>query len=113
MPENEDLGETSLHLAGTRPAMVPVIAIPWTALILLIGVTAMCAEFYWKFAFLAVPFWPLGFFIFRRDHNGLRIFAAWLRTAGLDMRAAWFGGTSVEVCPQGYSGHYRGIPDVG
>ena len=32
----EDLGETTLHLAGTKPAMVPVVNVPWTAMVLLI-----------------------------------------------------------------------------
>lgn len=108
----EDLGETTLHLAGTKPAMVPVVNVPWTAMVLLIGVTAEMAEIYWKMAIVAVPLWPVALFIFRQDHNGLRVLGSWVKTAGLDLRANWFGGTSVEVFPTTFSGRFRGIPNA-
>lgn len=110
MDQDEDLGETPLHLAGTRPAMVPIIGVPWLSMVILVGVTAELAVLYWRLALIAVPLWPVALFIFRKDHNALRILAAWLSTAGLDFRAHWFGGTSIEVFPTIYSGKFRGIP---
>jgi type IV secretory pathway VirB3-like protein len=112
MNPDDDMGEATLHLAGTRPAMVPIVNVPWIAMVLLVGVTAELAMIYWKLALIATPLWPVALFVFRKDHNALRILGAWIRTAGLDFRAHWFGGTSIEVFPQTYHGHFRGIPDA-
>lgn len=110
--DNRKAGETDLHLAGTRPAMVPIVNIPWVSMILLSGITVELATLYWKLIFIAVPLWPVALFIFRKDHNGMRILGAWIRTAGMDFHAHWFGGTSVETFPRTYRGRFRGIPNA-
>jgi type IV secretory pathway VirB3-like protein len=107
----EDLGETDLHLAGTRPAMVPVLQVPVTSFIVLLGITAELVEIYWRLAVLSIPLWPVALWVFRRDHNGMRVLSSWLKTAGLDLRASWFGATTIEVFPIGRSKKdFRGIP---
>ncbi len=90
--------------------MVPIVNVPWIAMVLLVGITAMLAEIYWKLAVMALPLWPVALFIFRKDHNGLRLMGMWIRTAALDCYAWWYGGTSLEVFPSTPRDTFRGIP---
>lgn len=99
-----------MHLAGTRPAMVPVVQVPYTSLLLLIGITAELATQNWRLALLAIPLWPIALWVFRQDHNGLRVLTSWIKTSGMDLRASWFGASSIEAFPITNSGRFRGIP---
>ena len=110
MTDPDDLGEADLHLAATMPAMVPIINVPWMVLVTMTGITVELVYFDWHLGLISAPVWVGGIFLFRKDHNGMRILLSWLRTAFLDCHAWWFGGTSVEVFPTTYRGEFRGIP---
>jgi type IV secretion system protein VirB3 len=107
----EDLAETTLHVAATRPALLWGLPLQLAAtFVIAFGVIAVAMHNMLYGAVLA-PLWFAAGLLVRRDYNAIRVTALWLRTSASAFDSHIWGGASVSPLPVKTSKRARGISD--
>ena len=101
--DRSDVAETEvLHVAATRPQLVPILGIPLSlANVLMIGSFAIANLFHATILGIGTGCILAGFasLLMRRDYNGVRIFGIWLRLCSLWISANRMGGLTANHFP--------------
>src|SRR5690349_7764480 len=99
MPEQEDIAEHTLALGGTRPAMFPLLGIPWRDTVVF-GLAAIhCAMWRWQLLIPLALVFAGSLHLYRKDYNAGRRFLCWLQVSALNLATNVFGGSFVPVRP--------------
>lgn len=110
---HEPLEEAVLHVANTRPALVPWIGLPVEVFSPLFVLSCELGMVSWKFAVFSLPLWAIAAIIVRRDYNAGRVWIAWARTTAASFDGWHWGGSAVSHFPIRAPKRYRGIaPDA-
>jgi type IV secretory pathway VirB3-like protein len=101
--DQPDAADTEvLHVAATRPQLVPILGIPLgLANVLLVGSFAIANLFHATILGIGTGCILAGFasLLMRRDYNGVRIFGIWLRLCSLWISASQMGGLTANHLP--------------
>lgn len=92
MHEDEELISHELAIAGTRPAMVPYIGMPWTDFVIFCMAAVQCVVMQnSQFLLVVLPLWGLSLGLYKRDYNAGRCFVCWFSETGRQRLAAIMG----------------------
>ena len=105
----EDLEESTLYLAATRPALFAGVPLPIAGLFLM-GVGLIIVLFKNPlYEVLMIPVWVGAQVLVARDYNAANVLLLWLRTAGRGVDSATWGGSTVSPNPIKVSDRGRGM----
>lgn len=96
MNEEPALDEHDLALGGTRPALMPYLAIPWRDFVIFLIVAVECVNTRWQFLIPLGVVFSYSMVLYRKDYNAGRCFVCWLQTSGRHLAAHVLGGTFVS-----------------
>jgi type IV secretion system protein VirB3 len=107
----EELTQTTLHVAATRPALLWGLPLQLASVfIVAFGMIAVVMHNLLYGAVL-VPLWFAAGLLVRRDYNAVRVFGLWLRTSASAFDSHLWGGSSVSPLPVRPSKRARGMSD--
>lgn len=95
----ENLEESTLYIAATRPALFAGIPLPLAGIFMIAAgfiVVLLQNPFY---EVLMIPVWMGTKLIVARDYNAANILVLWLRTAGRGVDSPIWGGATVSPNP--------------
>jgi type IV secretory pathway VirB3-like protein len=99
MEVDQELETHDLAIGGTRPALMPFLAMPWTDFVVFLVVAVECLVSRWQLLIpLAIPF-CYALILYRRDYNAGRCFVCWLQTSGRHLATDVLGGTFISPAP--------------
>lgn len=105
----EELAETTLHVAATRPAMLWGLPLQLALVFFMAaGVTAV-AMHNALYAVVVLPIWLAASLLVRRDYNAVRVTGLWLSTTGSALDSQLWGGASTSPLPVRISRRARGF----
>lgn len=105
----EELAETTLHVAATRPAMLWGLPLQ-LAIVFFISFGVIAVVMHNMLYGAAVgPIWFSASLLVRRDYNAVRVTALWLRTSASALDSHLWGGASSSPLPIKLSKRARGI----
>lgn len=99
--QSEQLDQTPLYLAATRPAMIPWMSVPYDAGLVLIALAGFIIIYGQNPLYLLalLPVWALLVALTRHDHNALRVTNLWSKTSLFSIDAGEWGGASPNPAP--------------
>lgn len=106
---SNQLEESTLYLAATRPALFLGVPLPLAGIFLmLIGLIIVFLKNPFYEAGV-VPLWIGAKVLVARDYNAVNVVLLWLRTAGRGIDAHTWGGSTVSPNPIKAGGRPRGM----
>jgi type IV secretion system protein VirB3 len=105
----EDLEESTLYLAATRPALFMGVPLPVAGLFIMAAgfvIVFLKNPFY---EVLMLPVWIGTRFLVARDYNAANVILLWLRTAGRSVDSGTWGGATLSPNPMKAPRRGRGI----
>jgi type IV secretion system protein VirB3 len=99
MAKAENLEESILYLAATRPALFAGVPLPIAGGILMAAGLVIVLFQNPFYEVLMIPVWMGTRFLVARDYNGANVLLLWLRTAGQGVNGHTWGGSTVSPNP--------------
>jgi|KBSMisStandDraft_5_1062788.scaffolds.fasta_scaffold01158_9 type IV secretion system protein VirB3 len=97
----EKLDQAPLYLAATRPAMIPFLAVPYEAGLVLIASAGLIMIYFHNPGYLLVllPIWLLLVVLVRHDHNALRVVNLYSKSSIIAIDTPLWVGASPNQAP--------------
>ncbi len=108
---DEELSQSVLHIAATRPALLW--GVPYVVAVVIVQIAGIVGVLHWAGPIIGAPLWVLAAVLVRRDYNAPRIWMLWWNSSARCMDAEIWGGSSISPFPINLPKRLRGVADAG